>query len=225
MALLRRAASIVLFIILLSFVNATIPEKAILFVVTITNDSNATLENYFATNDFVTQSGDGNYSFELLNKEKKLLYRINADVVFHSIGMPYGWTVEQSKELLEETSSYEVLYLVFPYFSNASYFRIKKDDKVLLEEKISLCNYNGVCDEHENSLACSDCSASDAICIPDADGICDSDCLSGTDPDCEQQGSNKTEPQVASIADYLLFGSFLVVVIVLVYVIKKRFRR
>jgi len=223
--LLRRITLVLFFFMCLSIVNAVAPEKAILFVVSITKDSNATLENYFATKDFITPSEAGDYSFELLDGNKNLLYKINANVVFHSVGMPYGWSLEQSKDLIKETSTYEVLYIVFPFFKGASYFRIKKYGKTILEKKISLCNYNGECEEHENSLSCSDCSASDGFCVPDADDICDPDCMPGIDPDCKQQSGSKTETRGASATNYVLFGLLLVIVLILAYNIKKRFKR
>ena len=203
------------FLMCLFIVNAAAPEKAILFVVSITKDSNATLENYFATKDFITPSEAGDYSFELLDEKKNLLYKINANVVFHSVGMPYGWSLEQSKDLIKETSAYEVLYVVLPFFNSASYFRIKKSDKVILEKRISLCNYNGECEEHENSLSCSDCSASDGFCVPDADDVCDPDCIAGMDPDCEQQSGSKTGARGTNAADYILFSILLATVLIL----------
>lgn len=202
--MLKKSIAICMFFFLmLSFSYGAKMEKCILFVLTIDKNGSAKLENYFAVEDFATKDENGAYTFELLDSGKSVMYKITKDVVFTSVEIPYGWSFEESQELLEETSSYEVVYITMPLITNASYFRVSKGDSILLEEKISVCNHNGICENHENSLSCGDCSINDALCVPDRDGVCDPDCIVGLDPDCGKKSVPAEQKEQAYGQEFL----------------------
>lgn len=80
--------------------------------------------------------------------------------------------------------------LNLPYYENAKYLRVYKDDKLKLEVELkdNLCNNDNTCNNYENYYSCpNDCGmdSKDGACTSKySDEICDPDCY--YDSDCAQ---------------------------------------
>jgi hypothetical protein len=78
-----------------------------------------------------------------------------------------------------------------PYTKDMKNLKIYKGSKLLLSKSLDICNSNGICDTaSETYLNCpQDCPLDkpDGWCTQMSDGICDPDCVSGLDPDCNSK--------------------------------------
>lgn len=91
--------------------------------------------------------------------------------------------------------------VVVPFKHHSQIVEVKKGDEVLFSEPLSryVCRENGRCEEGEDYLSCPlDCRSGgkDDFCDRMEDGICDPDCISSADLDCE-----KKEDKIPTIQD------------------------
>lgn len=114
-----------------------------------------------------------------------------------------------------------------PYFESASAVRIYREDKMLLEAPLNLCNADGTCSGNENTLSCeADCGPDkpDSYCVKERDDVCDPDCLSGIDPDCspDSEDGKTPKPETGSGFPYYLIPLFIILLAALALLLKRR---
>jgi len=93
--------------------------------------------------------------------------------------------------------------VIVPFEHHSQLVEIRKGNELLFISALSdyVCNEDGICSGRENFLSCpSDCSSGglDNFCDRMEDGICDPDCLSSADLDCEPKNDS-----IITLADYL----------------------
>ncbi|GEM_PF-6628908 len=144
--------------------------------------------------------------------------------------------------------------VIVPFEHHSQLVEIRKGNELLFISALSdyICNEDGICSGRENFLSCpSDCSSGglDNFCDRMEDGICDPDCLSSADLDCEPKNDSiitlaqilnptgEEEPTCVDVvfgeADYLLYFFiyyccpvlFLIGIVILGLYLYKKFRK
>lgn len=150
----------------------------------------------------------GSYILGINDASGASLWRRNYDISFFKLSDP------------PRKTEYEIITEKIPYDSKMYEIAFYKDNEVLLQKYLDVCDYNLKCDKKENAVSCaSDCSISDfdGICIAKEDGICDPDCLS--DIDCTKQEKEQKEAFA-----FVSIGLSVLIVALLVFVHRKRKR-
>lgn len=86
-------------------------------------------------------------------------------------------------------SSYALLNEKIGYTKEMYKLELFRKNRLIYSRFLEFCNNDGQCGPNENYISCrEDCSmGSDKLCISEVDGECDTDCLKGMDPDCEEK--------------------------------------
>lgn len=157
----------------------------------IMHDGNATGEvmiTFGNPSTYINQSGE--YSMSILNAAGAVVWKRSYGLNFVILTNP------------GRASDYELVNEKISYKPEMYELRFSKGGNILYRRYLDFCDANGICDANENSLGCkADCppELSDGICIRENDGICDLDCISGTDPDCKALESEKAKAKAALI--------------------------
>lgn len=116
---------------------------------------------------------------------------------------------------------YEIITEKIPYESRMYEIAFLKNGNVLMQRYLDFCDGNLICDNKENAVSCaSDCTAADKdkVCISQADGICDPDCLEEKDSDCAVV---KQKEKAGKVFIVLLIIALLALYIIVCVKIKK----
>lgn len=119
----------------------------------------------------------GDYKLLERDKDNKVLWHTRRDISF--VILTRGKVLSLKKVVHSDK---------LPFFKNLRWIELQHNETVLFKEKVDLCDKNFICQGYENYLSCPlDCplAASDEYCVNKKDGVCDPDCLTGADPDCE----------------------------------------
>jgi hypothetical protein len=127
---------------------------------------------------------EGNYTLQILSKNKEILYQKNFNVEFVILSNPPTFTNETT------------IMFSIPSLPNIETLKLLKNGKVIFEERIGnlLCNQNGKCEDGENFYSCpKDCpsGSKDNVCDALIDEKCDPDCKKDVDLDCNIQLKEK----------------------------------
>jgi hypothetical protein len=150
----------------------------------------------------------GAYMLGINDASGASLWRRNYDLNFFKLSDP------------PRKTEYEIITEKIPYDSKMYEIAFYKDNQIILQKYLDVCDYNLKCDKKENAVSCaSDCSVSDfdSICINKDDGICDPDCIS--DIDCARQEKKQKEAYA-----FTSIGLSVLIVAILVFMHRKRKR-
>jgi hypothetical protein len=143
-----------------------------------------------------TRYTSGPYSIELLDDSNNILDKVNFSVDFYVLSDP------------PEPVDMVPVGIALRYNKSAEKFRIKYNDKILFESRIQLCNSNEYCDSFENFLSCpSDCKSyeADNYCSGIDDGVCDPDCSSWLDKDCQPEKELPSKDNILIVVAIAIF--------------------
>ena len=150
----------------------------------------------------------GSYMLGINDASGNPLWRRNYNLNFFKLSDP------------PRKTEYEIITEKVPYDTKMYEIAFYKDNEMVLQKYLDVCDYNLKCDKKENAVSCaSDCSISDfdGICIAKEDGICDPDCLS--DIDCTKQEKEQKEAFA-----FTSIGLSVLIVALLVFAHRKRKR-
>ncbi len=130
---------------------------------------------------------DGNYTFALIDDRGQTLSQMGLNPLFYILSDP----PKPADHIFVSDS--------ISYYSTARFFVVRHLGREIFRYELPLnatCNLNGRCDYGENAFSCpKDCKVSgDELCQPFDDGVCDSACPAGTDPDCRSTPRNESVP-------------------------------
>ena len=107
------------------------------------------------------------------------------------------------------------IVLKLPYTGNTGEIVFLVNDTIKQRVSLSqLCNYNHLCEEHENFLSCDeDCplTKTDNYCFPAEDTICDVDCAAEADTDCKEP-----TPLWKRLLAFVIITSLIILIILLI---------
>ncbi|MEK6863752.1 MAG: hypothetical protein AABX27_00495 [Nanoarchaeota archaeon] len=150
----------------------------------------------------------GSYMLGINDASGAPLWKRNYDLNFFKLSDP------------PRKTEYEIITEKIPYDSRMYEIAFYKDNEIILQKYLDVCDYNLRCDKKENAVSCpSDCSIADydGICIAKEDDICDPDCIS--DIDCAKQEKKQKEAFA-----FTSIGLSVLIVALLVFVHRKRKR-
>lgn len=202
---LRMAIGLLIACMLLPIVSAEAVLEANLLVF----ESGSAAMEYKVTDgrasSYLNESGD--YMLSVNDAAGTPLWSRNYDLRFITLSDP------------PRNAEYEIINEKIAYDEKMYEIAFYKDNQLLLQKYLDVCDYNAKCDKKENAVSCaSDCSASDfdGVCIAKEEGICDPDCIS--DIDCTRQEKEKSQAfALVSIA-----MSVIIVVLAVVFHRKRR---
>lgn len=163
----------------------------------------------------------GEHAIKLKDAQGRTLYQLQ--VYMHGIGFPpYGeeMSEEERKAFYESLEKNFLKTLYLPYFKEAVYITLEDSNGIVARFDLrKLCNNNGVCEESENYLSCSnDCplNKKDNYCLPLKDSICDPDCSEGIDIDCsEKKGKGGFDIFAFISSNYIIVLALVLILIVI----------
>lgn len=172
--------AVLLAIMLLPMVSA----EGILEVNLLVFESNAAAMEYRIIDGRASSYANetGSYMLAVADASGTPLWKRNYDLDFVKLSDP------------PRIVDYEIITEKIPYDEKMYGLAFYKDNQILLQKYLDVCDYNAKCDKKENAVSCpSDCSVSDfdMVCINKDDGICDPDCIS--DIDCARQKKEKNQ--------------------------------
>jgi hypothetical protein len=161
---------------------------------------------------------EGNYTLQILSKNKEILYQKNFNVEFVILSNPPTFTNETT------------IMFSIPSLPNIETLKLLKNGKVIFEERIGnlLCNQNGKCEDGENFYSCpKDCpsGSKDNVCDALIDGKCDPDCQKDVDLDCNVELKEKVlKKEGLNILVFLIISIIAILAIVAIILLKVKTR-
>jgi len=157
-------------------------EQIIDISMTVQQDGNASLDEIKLV--------EGRPTFYIKPGEYSLILTGSSGKIIKRTDLSLDYIIYSDPPIRINTS---FLKLKIPYSPEMKQLKFYKKDRLLLSAEINFCNSNGKCEtEQESFQTCpKDCplESKDEMCLGLADGVCDPDCASGVDPDCQPVGS------------------------------------
>ena len=156
------------------------------------------------------------YSVEFYDNENNLIDKAYFSPKF-SEHDSYG-------EIIVFDSAY--IYIQKPYSIDIKNFKIKLENKILLEDALGkyFCDNNGICEEIESYEYClSDCpsGSNDDFCDNIQDDVCDPDCQLLDNEDCKRDTERGNS---GALSKLILYSIILIIAIITVYLLYNYFR-
>jgi heme/copper-type cytochrome/quinol oxidase subunit 4 len=161
---------------------------------------------------------EGNYTLQILSKNKEILYQKNFNVEFVILSNPPVFTNETT------------IMFSIPLLPNIETLKVLKNGKVIFEERIGnlLCNQNGKCEDGENFYSCpKDCpsGSKDNVCDALIDEKCDPDCQKDVDLDCNTELKEKVLKKGGlNIPVFVIISIIAILMIVVIILLKVKTR-
>lgn len=181
-------------------------EKVLLVDFTISSNDSVSLSNMMTVEGKTTAWMEGNYKIQLLDSSNGVISSQLLPIEFFISGIGEVDTIPAEAR--------------FSNYESAKKLQVLKDDKIIFESTITLCDNNKICDNYENSLSCqNDCQSgsSDKYCDHQKDGKCDPDCAAQADEDCSQTNLFAGQNMI-----YIIVGVMIVAIVLAIILLKRR---